>query len=352
MENFENIFYMKKLSRIGGCESFFYYLSQVANNFVVFYKEGDPDQVKRLSQNVEVRKYYGQPLKCKNIYTLYNPDIMDTTEAEEYITMIHYDPMNVHFPVVIHPKTTKIIAVTKLVQTNLEKKIGAKSEVVYNPVPIKKLKVKKKTDKIHIISCTRLTSEKGGWRIDKLSEMLDKAKVNYEWTVYTNKNAHFRSPNVIRKDINLDLRKEVAEATYLAQLSDCEADGLSPAEALLLGTPVIVTDLPVYKELGYKHGENCIIVDLSLKNVDIDLIKKGIPPFTYKRPKSKWKEILGTSDKYNPNELIPVEILKPRFYDVVLNKHFKRGRTYEGKPILMTKARVSELEAKEWVKRI
>ena len=82
--------------------------------------------------------------------------------------------------------------------------------------------------------------------------------------------------------------KEIEESTFLVQLSSHESFGLSVAESLCLGTPVIVTDIPAFKEIGCKHGENAVICNLDMTNVDIEMIKKGLPNFEYKPPKSNW----------------------------------------------------------------
>ena len=66
----ENVFYFKKINSVGGCESFFWYLSKLYNNFTIMYREGDPEQIKRFAKNVEVIKYldkYGT-IKCKRFF--------------------------------------------------------------------------------------------------------------------------------------------------------------------------------------------------------------------------------------------------------------------------------------------
>lgn len=313
----KNVFYMKKISKIGGVESFLYYLSKLYKDFIVYYREGDPKQIERLAKNVEVHKYT-KPIKCDRFFCSYGYDIQ--VEAKEYYHIVHYDPMSVTFTP-LQNEGFKYIGVSKLACKGFEARTNKKCELIYNPVVIEKPNVEKKTDKIHLISATRLTNEKGGDRIRKLAEMLDKAGVNYTWDVYSNKHIKQVSPNVHKKDTKLDLSKEVAEATYLVQLSDHESFGLSVCESLILGTPVIVTDIPAFKEVGCKHGKNAIICDLDMKNVDIDLIKKGLSPFEYTPPKSNWGKYLTDKSDYNPNELIEVKT-KKRIYDQEADKHY------------------------------
>ena len=50
----DNVFYFRRINAIGGLESFFYYLSKLYKNMVVYYQEGDPEQIKRLAQNIDL----------------------------------------------------------------------------------------------------------------------------------------------------------------------------------------------------------------------------------------------------------------------------------------------------------
>ena len=342
---FENVFYFKKISSIGGCESFFWYLSQLYKNFVIMYREGDPFQVKRLAQNVEVIKYedrYGT-IQCKKFFCNYGLDI--PVEAEEKYHIIHCDYKCVNFKPIMYPGF-KYIGVSKLACNSFKELTGVEAELIYNPVVIKKHNVPKLSDKIHLISATRLSKEKGGERINKLARLLDKAGIDYEWHIYTNKFYRWASKNIIQENPKLDLSKEIEESTYLVQLSDHESFGLSVAESLMLGTPVIITDIPAFHEIGCKHGENAIICDLNMNNVDIELIKKGIPSFKYTPPKSNWDKYLDNNSTYNPENKIKVR-LKHRLYDTLENKHYIFNEETD-----MMKWRVSELECKNIVERI
>ena len=62
-----NVFYFKKIGSIGGCESFFYYLSRCYKNLIIYYREGSPEQLKRLAKNVEVKKYNEEKESDKGI---------------------------------------------------------------------------------------------------------------------------------------------------------------------------------------------------------------------------------------------------------------------------------------------
>ena len=333
----ENVFYFHKINAIGGVESFFYYLSRVYKNMVVYYKEADPLQIERLAKNIEVRKYKDL-IKCKRFFCNYGFDI--DVEAEEYYHMVHYDAMNVGFTPMVN-EGFKYIGVSKVACKSFEEKTGNKCELIYNVVPIKKKGLEKYDDTLRLISITRLSPEKGGERINKLAKILDDNNINYHWTIYTNKTRYpFISPNIEIKPQSLDIHDEVEKSHWLVQLSKCESFGLSVCEALILGTPVIITDLEAFKEIGCKHGENACICNIDLSNVDLELIKKGIKDFKYTPPKSNWGKYLNNETNYNPNDLIKVKPLR-NYTDIVLNKYLLRSQIYE-----MTKARASYLEAK------
>ena len=343
MKEYNNVFYFHKINPIGGVESFFYYLSQVYKDMVVFYKEADSKQIERLAQNIEVHKYK-EPIKCDKFFCNYGYDI--DVIANLYKHVVHYDAENVGFT----PMTNEefgYIAVSKVACDAFYNKTGNKCELIYNVVPIKKKGLEKYKDKLHLISCTRLTSEKGGERIKKLAKMLDDLGIDYKWTIYTNKTRFLvDSKNVEIKEQSLDLYDEIEKSHWLVQLSSCESFGLSVCEALILGTPVIITDLAAFKEIGCKHGENACICNLDMTNVDFDLIAKGIKKFDYTPPKSEWDKYLKKTSNYNPDELIDVKPLR-NYTDIVLNEYVHRNRIYK-----MTRARASYLEAKGLVEVI
>lgn len=338
----KNVFYMHKISAIGGVESFFYYLSKVYKDFVVYYKEGNKEQIKRLAQNVEVRKYT-KPIKCDRFFCSYGYDI--EVDAKEYYHIIHYDPLNVGFALMKNDGF-KYIGVSKVACKGWKQRTGLDCELIYNPVPIKKPKVKKKPG-LNLISATRLTSEKGGVRINKLSKMLDNLGIDYTWTIYTNKvRFPFDSPHIIIKEQKLDLTKEVAESSFLVQLSDCESFGLSVCESLILGTPVIITPLEAFKEIGCIHGKNAVICDFDMKNVDLDMIMENNLKFDYKPPKETWDKYLTKESTYNPNDKITVKALK-NIWLLETDTHYRKNNTFE-----VSKAKASELECLGYVEVI
>jgi hypothetical protein len=80
-----------------------------------------------------------------------------------------------------------------------------------------------------------------------------------------------------------------------------------------------------------------------MKNVDIDLIKKGISKFSYRPPKSEWGKYLKKTSSYDPNELIEVRT-KKRLWDLETDIHHNRNAV-----IKIKKSRAAYLESKDYV---
>ena len=332
------IMYFKLVNSIGGVESWLYYLSKKFE-FEFWYKDGDPIQIKRLAKNIKVKRYNGETLECDTFIVNYNPDIIDNVIAKEYIMMVHCDYSAVKFRPITHSKFTKYIGVSQYVCDVFTRLTNIPCELCYNPVYLDKPKVKK--DKpLHLLSMTRLSGEKGGWRIDKLSTILDQYRINYKWTIYTNKSPRFQSKNIEIKPPKLDLTEEIAKASYVVQLSDAEAFCLSVVEALTLGTPVIVTDLPVYKELGLNE-DNSITIPLMFNDFDINKLHER--KFSYSPPKDNWSKYLPTKKTYNPKEIVKVKVLH-KYKDIYLNKRLVKDDLVD-----MPIERASYLESKDLV---
>ena len=87
-----NLFYFQTLNSIGGVETFFYQLAKKYGkkyDITIMYSNADPEQVKRLSQYVRVKRYKdGERIKCKRCFVAFNAWILDHVDAEEYIQML------------------------------------------------------------------------------------------------------------------------------------------------------------------------------------------------------------------------------------------------------------------------
>ena len=334
--NMKNVFYFKNINSIGGVESFLYYLSK-KYDFEVVYRTGSPEQIERLAKLVKVRKYK-EPIKCDRFFGNYGLDI--EIEASEKYHIVHCDYKNVWFSPIQYDGF-KYIGVSQLACDSFKELTGKDIELSYNPIYLDNVENNHKRDKkLRLISATRLTREKGLKRMQRLAWILDTSGIDYEWVVFTNRFRGGLGQHVIYKEPKLDIIEDIKQADFLVQLSDCEAFCYSVVEALMCGTPVIATDLPVFKELGLNES-NSILCDLDMKNFNLESTKKEFN-FKYQPPKDNWGKWLSTKKEYDPSEKVKVKVLK-RYTDIFLG-HLDRNAEIE-----MAQERASYLEAKELV---
>lgn len=333
----KNIFYFQHINVIGGVETFFYYIAKKYQNrdITIYYRTGDEAQIKRLKKYVRVKRYQGEVIKCEKAFFNYNLDIIDKVIAKEYIQILHGDYKAIGFLPNMNPKITKYIGVSQLVCDTFKELTGIEAELCYNPVEIDK------TEKVlRLVSATRLTIGKGKPRMQRFAELLDRAGVNYTWTIFTNDTNAIKNPNIIYAKPRLDIINHIRDADYLVQLSNTEAYCYSVVEALTVGTPVIVTDLPVYKEIGL-NANNSFIVDFELSNVPIEKIYKGLPKFEYKPKADKWDVLLAkgkSTYQDDMKKIVKVQCITP-YYDVQLF----RNMNPEDEPFEVNKIRAETL---------
>ena len=334
----KNIFYFKNINSIGGVEAFFYYLTKKyqKKDITIYFQVGNIEQIKRLSQYARVLRYNGEKIKCEKAFFNYNLDIIDNVEANEYVQIIHadYDALGV-IPE-LHSKITKYIGVSEQACKSFKKVTGLDIELCYNPIILEKPK-----KVLNLISATRLTKEKGKDRLIRFAELLDSAGIKYIWTIFTNDVNVINNPNIIYMRPKLDIVDYIANADYLVQLSDNEAYCYSVVEALSVGTPVIVTDCPVFKEIGVTE-DNGFILDFNLKNVPINEIYKGLPKFKYLPKKDRWSEILAEGKSSYQEEKTIQMLIKPikSYTDMELAQEM----TPESQPFIVDKVRAEYLE--------
>ena len=337
-----NAFYFNHINDIGGVESFFYYLSKQYKNMVVYYRTGNPEQIRRLSKNIEVIKYNGQRIKVDRLFVNYDTSIVDYIEADEYIQIIHADyKAQPELLKGINPKITKYIGVSQAVCDNFEEMTKIKPELIYNPIEIDKPK-----KLLKLIIATRLTKEKGRDRMEKLGQLLNNKGIPYIWLVFTNSTNYIENPNIIYMKPQLDITTYMNEADFLVQLSDCEAYCFSVVENLLLSKPVIVTDLPVYKEIGL-NDSNSIKLNLDFEDIDEEKLFKQYS-FMYKPPKSEWGKYIDSNSNYNPSEKVLVKAIRS-YRDLELGRTILKDKD---EPYYITKMRATYLIEKGLVKEV
>ena len=328
---YKNVFYFTNINKIGGVESFYWYLAQKYGEYdlTVFYKTGDDKQIARLKRYCRVEKFNGQRIQCEKAFFNYTQDIIDSVDADEYFYVVHGDykvfkKLGVH--VHVNPKITRFIGVSQLACDTFKDLTGQDVELVYNPiVPQNPQRA------LNLISATRLTAEKGAKRLKKLAEALDAHGINYTWQIFTDARPKDWSENVVFREPRLDILPFIASADYLVQLSDTEGYCFSVVEALCLGTPVIVTPCPVYKELGLNKTDS-ITLPFDMSEIPIPEIVKGKRKFKYEPPEDRWGELLAKGQStYDPNAPITIRV-KKTYYDLELGRIVQEGERIKVKP--------------------
>ena len=289
------IFYYADLCKVGGVETFFCEMAEKYNgphDMALLYRTSDDRQLSRISEYMPVIRWDGKtPIECKQAIFGYSFDLedLDLIHAEEYIQVLHADYLALKdvMPAKIDPRF-RYIAVSENNADSWEKLTGVRPEVCYNPITVAwPQKV------LHLISATRLPPDKGPWRLEKLAKALDEAEVKYLWTIFTDtEGVEIDSPNVVLMKPRYDIRDYIADADWLVQLSDTEGYSYSILEALCLGTPVIVTDLPSNWEMQIRDWENAIVLPMDMSEIPILRIRNCRKGFRYRPREDNWANIL------------------------------------------------------------
>lgn len=325
----KNMFYFPQINKIGGVESFYWYLVQKYENrdIVIIYRQSDEQQLARLRKYVRVFRFTETTqIKCEKAFYNYSTDIMSHVEAKEHIQILHGDYKALKVRPNVPEGITKLIGVSQWVCDTFHEVTGKDLERVYNPIIVPKPR-----KMLNLISATRLTKEKGRDRMERLADILSEHDVPFRWEVFTNDVLPFKNKNIILRETKLDIVDDIANADYLCQLSDTEGYCFSVVEALMLSKPVIVTDCPVFKEIGVVHGKNGFILDFDMRNVPVDEIYTGLKKFAYKPLEDSWGDVLAEGESQYKKDLqtmVKVRCTRP-YYDLELKRQMKKGDIYE-----------------------
>ncbi|MBQ6546482.1 MAG: glycosyltransferase [Bacilli bacterium] len=312
---YSNVYYQEYLVAIGGVETFMYELARkyCDRDLTIIYSGGDPEQIKRLKKYVRCIKYNGEIIECDKAFFNYSVKIIDNIKAKEYIQIVHADFLDKSlypkYKPMLSDKVQTYYGVSKNNAKSFEKLTGRKIGVAYNPITIDP-----QPRLLRLIAPQRLTSEKGGNRLEYLVKELDKSGLFYQLEIFSNDKLTINSPNVIYREPTLDIRRHIANSDYLVLLSDTEGFCYGLYEALNMGVPVICTNLPILNEMGVTK-DNGIVVEFDMSNLDVNEIydKAGKFKFEYEPKKDIWGELLTKEKSTYKEELnmkYKVEALK------------------------------------------
>lgn len=323
---FINVFYQTHINYIGGVETFLYELARLScrhkRDLTIIYRTGDYKQIQRLKKYCRTMSLdeVEKPIKCKRAFFNYGLDAISLIDAEEYIQLIHADFKDEslkNYPLIQSDKIDRYYSVS-INNGNSYKELTGRNdiEVLYNPIYIDK-----EPRIMTLVTAQRMTGEKGCKRLEYMIEKLDNSNISYIWHIFSNTELSVKSENVVYHKPTLDIRKWIKYADYGVLLSDTEGFSYFAYESLCLGTPLIITKLPVLSELGC-NSKNSIILEFDMSNLNVkDIYKKaGKFKFDYKQKDSEWLNILEGESTYvyNAPNLVKLKAVQ-KYHDVLLD---------------------------------
>lgn len=317
----KNIIYMPTISPLGGIETYVYEMVKKYKDLdiAVVSIKCDPLQAKRIKQYCPLYIHKGEQIECDVAIINYDTSIIKyiSKNAKIYQT-IHGDYTHPRYngkKPPEHPRITGYIAITKFLEEKIKDILNTDKVLLsYNP-----LTIEEQDKPIIIVSATRLHKYKGGDRVKKFIEEMDRQKKNYLLFIITNEDDIIHNPNVIFIKNRLDISRWLELADYVMLFSDSEACSYTLNEALYRNIPILCTPLPYLEEIGVKDGINSYILDFDCSNVE-ELVSKidKIPKFTFKQLEDNYKNILVNSkSKYEEERNMKVKVKALiNFYDM------------------------------------
>lgn len=262
--------HQKYCYKIGGIETANMSIAKAFRdrNIVFVFGSGDPDRIMALGKYHDVVIDDGAQTYDVDvcIFTNYDsaPSIMDRVHARKIYQQIHADfyalkqmPQWRNFAWEPNPRTSAILSVSKTAQKGLQRAFQLDSIVVPNILS------KRDSRPTVFMSLTRATPEKGVDKLVNLLRRFDEANKDYVLFLCSSieqgedsDQLYLReNPRVITVQPTPYAQELLRAADYLIQLSYNESYCYSVREALQLGVPCIVSDIPELREL-IQNGKN------------------------------------------------------------------------------------------------
>lgn len=335
------------LCSIGGVETWLYNTCTQLREYydiLVLCSGGDYRQIARLKQYVKVEKLdkdktYEADIVIRNsVWSSKLPLNIISTE-NRYIEMKHANYIylkesgRLKDQYIEDERITEHLACGEFVAKMYEEYSGTKVPYIRNI-----LAPKKKTEKIYrFLSTSRVYDPDKGWNeIIQFCDMLKKAKIKFEFTIFSNLPECITPEMIPFKEIHvyeprLDIFDYIADTDYVVLFTKSEGCPYSILEALQYQTPCIVSDVGGCTEL-IEDGVNGYVVK-GLNNFDITKIKK-IPKLKPYQGTTvdDWCDFLGGAE-YIKKPLLEYGKVKIQaiddYYDMALQKQIYKGTVYE-----------------------
>lgn len=213
IKRYANCLCVNNILKIGGVESVLWELANKCKKegyeLTIFYIKSDPKQLERLEKLLgkeNVIKYEGQIIYCEVAFFNYDISYINNVFADKIYEVIHANfDIQKEYPLHLHDKITDYLAVSKIARDGFIKRTNGriKPKLCYSPIEIRP---EDKEKVLMLISCTRLSYEKGKENMIAFANELDRQKKKYIWLVFTNDIDDIKNPNIIYMPSRLDVR--------------------------------------------------------------------------------------------------------------------------------------------------
>lgn len=306
--NHANIFYVRNIHKIGGVETFVYELAKKYKDYdiAVVCKDVAPEQKKRLKKFCKVYVHTNQKINCKVIITNWDTSIYDyvNKDAKKY-TVLHTDYSN-PTEILGLPKDRPDITYVGITESS-KKAFEDITKIDRTILCRNPYELEEDEPILTLLSATRLTDIKDGGRMVTLANKLQDLGINFIWYIVTTdeykNNPIWLNKNVVHIPNRLDVGSLMKKADWYVQLSICEGDSYSLKEALYRKLPIVVCELPYFKEIGIKDGVNALFYNKDNSNAT-EIAKKMITPlkFTFEKIEDGYNNILNKTKSYYEEE--------------------------------------------------
>ena len=289
---------MPNISALGGIETYVYELVKKYKDLdiAIVSKKCEQNQASRIRKYCKLYIHTNEKIKCDVIVINYDQSILNyVNEDAKVYQAIHADYTNLNIYHGRYPqpneRITAFLGITQYLCDNLQEKLKPNEiQLCYNPLTIDDKKP------IIIVSATRLHENKGADLMQKFINEMDRQNVYYLWFVLTGDKGALKGNNIIEIPPRLDIDKFLSFATYVCLCSKSEACSYTLNEALFRNIPILTTDLPYLKEIGYEDGINGYTINRDGSNIK-DIVKKiyNIPSFNFKRFEDNYENIFTNS---------------------------------------------------------
>lgn len=287
-------------NEIGGVETFLYnFCKQFGDEYdiTLVCRDISDENAIELSNYVDVICEVEKPIDCDICIitsVLVDKPVLDVVNYKEIYQMVHSDWTEMkkiwNWKFIEYDKNTKYISVSDCARRSFLKEYGRDSIVIPNLITVEPPKLK-------LVSCTRLSEEKGYNRMCQLCDLFEKYNISYIWEVYGTNPLNFSSHgNMVLHSPIKHAQRIMSKYDYVVQLSDTESMCMTMYESLMQHTPVLVTPFPNALE-EIRNGENGYILpfDMKLTKAEVMRIVNKIPTnvsYEQKGVVEKWQKIL------------------------------------------------------------